>query len=358
MSVAAPLVLREGDRARLEALTRSSSVRAGLVSRARIVLLAAEGLPNAEIARRTGTSRPTVVDWRARYDAGGINALHDQPRSGRPPEIDEIDVVVATLADDGRPPPHLGVTHWSARLLAAELKISFATVARIWRKWDLQPWRSQTFKFSTDPELDAKIRDVVGLYLDPPEKAVVLCVDEKSQVQALDRTAPILPIMPGVPEKQTHDYVRNGTTTLVAALEVATGRVEQACLPRHRHQEFLRFLRQVAKAYPRRRLHLVCDNYATHKHPAVTAWLARNPRITLHFTPTSGSWLNMVEIFFGIITRQAIRRGSFGSVRELIDAITTFINGWNERCQPFAWTKDADTIITKAHRKSTSGTRH
>jgi transposase len=358
MSVAAPLVLREGDRSRLEALTRSSSVRAGLVSRARIVLLAAEGLPNAEIARRIGTSRPTVVDWRARYDAGGMNALHDQPRSGRPPEIDEIDVVVATLADDGRPPAHLGVTHWSARLLAGELKISFATVARIWRKWDLQPWRVQTFKFSTDSELDAKIRDVVGLYLDPPEKAVVLCVDEKSQVQALDRTAPILPIMPGVPEKQTHDYVRHATTTLFAALEVATGRVEQVCLPRHRHQEFLRFLKQVAKAYPRRRPHLMCDNYATHKHPAVTAWLARNPRITLHFTPTSGSWLTMVEIFFGIITRQAIRRGSFGSVRELIDAITMFIDGWNERCQPFVWTKDADTIISKAHRESTSSTRH
>jgi transposase len=358
MSVAAPLVLRDGDRSRLEVLTRSSSVSAGLAGRARIVLLAAEGLSNTEIARRTGTSRPTVLDWRARYDAGGIRALDDLPRSGRPPEIDEIEVVVATIADEGRPPAHLGVTHWSARLLAAELKISFATVARIWRKWDLQPWRVQTFKFSTDPELDAKIRDVVGLYLHPPEKAVVLCVDEKSQVQALDRTAPILPIMPGVPERQTHDYVRNGTTTLFAALDVATGRVEQACLPRHRHQEFLRFLKQVAKAYPKVKLHLVLDNYATHKHPAVQAWLARNPRITLHFTPTSGSWLNMVEIFFGIITRQAIRRGTFGSVRDLTQAITAFIDGWNERCQPFTWTKDADTIIAKAHRQPTSGTRH
>ena len=358
MSVAAPLALREGDRPRLAALIRSTSTRAGLAARARIVLLASEGLPNAEIARRTGTSRPTVVDWRARYDAGGIRALHDLPRSGRPAEIDEIEVVVATLADEGRPPEHLGVTHWSARLLADQLGISFATVARIWRKWNLQPWRVETFKFSTDPELDAKIRDVVGLYLHPPDNAVVLCIDEKSQIQALDRTAPILPILPGVPERQTHDYVRNGTTTLFAALEVATGRVEQACLPRHRHQEFLRFLRQVAKAYPRVKLHLVCDNYATHKHPAVKAWLARNPRITLHFTPTSGSWLNMVEIFFGIITRQAIRRGTFGSVRELIDAITAFIDGWNERCQPFAWTKDADTIIAKAHRKSTSSTQH
>jgi transposase len=321
-------------------------------------LLAAEGLPNAEIARRTGTSRPTVLSWRDRYETGGIRALEDLPRSGRPPEIDEIDVVVATLAEDGRPPAHLGVTHWSARLLAAELKISFATVARIWRKWNLQPWRVQTFKFSTDPELDTKIRDVVGLYMNPPEKAVVVCVDEKTQVQALDRTAPILPIMPGVPEKQTHDYIRNGTTTLFAALEVATGKVEQACLPRHRHQEFLQFLKQVAKAYPRVKLHVVVDNYATHKHPAVKAWLARNPRITLHFTPTSGSWLNMVEIFFGIITRQAIRRGTFSSVRELTSAIGAFIDGWNERCQPFVWTKDADTIISKAHRKSTSGTRH
>src|SRR5215213_8829711 len=252
MSVAAPLVLRDGDRSRLEALTRSSSIRAGLAGRARIVLLAAAGLSNAEIARRTGTSRPTVVDWRARYDAGGIRALEDAPRSGRPPRIDEIDVVVATLADQGRPPEHLGATHWSARLLAAELGISFASVARIWRRWNLQPWRVETFKFSTDPELDAKIRDVVGLYLNPPENAVVLCMDEKSQVQALDRTAPILPILPilpGVPEKQTHDYIRNGTTTLFAALEVATGRIEQTCLPRHRHQEFLSFLKQVAKTW-------------------------------------------------------------------------------------------------------------
>src|SRR6476620_2652471 len=212
MSVAAPLVLREGDRPRLEGLVRSSSIRAGLAQRARIVLLASEGLSNAEIARRTGTSRPTVVDWRARYDAGGVTALHDQPRSGRPPEIDAIDVVVATLADEGRPPARLGITHWSARLWGAELGISFASVARIWRKWKLQPWRTETLKFSTDPELDAKISDVAGLSVNPPAKAGVLCIDEKTQVLALDRTAPILPILPGVPEKQTLDYVRNGTT--------------------------------------------------------------------------------------------------------------------------------------------------
>lgn len=357
MSVAAPLVLREGDRARLEALARSTSVRAGLACRARIVLLAGEGLPNAEIARRTGTTRPTVVGWRGRYEAGGVEALSDLARSGRPAQVDEIAVVATTLAGQGRPPEHLGATHWSARLLGRELGIAFGTVAKIWRKWDIQPHRTETFKFSTDPELEAKLRDVVGLYLNPPEGAVVLSLDEKSQVQALDRTQPMLPIRPGLPERQTHDYKRHGTTTLFAALEVATGKVIDACYPRHRHQEFLKFLKQVAKAYPRVELHIVCDNYATHKHPEVQAWLEKHPRMKLHFTPTSG-WLNMVEIFFGIITRQAIRRGSFTSVRELTGAIRTFIDGWNDRCEPFRWTKDADTILAKTNRKTNSNTRH
>ena len=191
-----------------------------------------------------------------------------------------------------------------------------------------------------------------------PDKAVVVCIDEKSQIQALDRTAPILPIRPGLPEKATHDYVRHGTTTLFAALEVATGKVTDACHPRHTHAEFLAFLKQVAKAYPRVPLHVVADNYATHKHPAVTAWLAKNPRVTMHFTPTSGSWLNLVEVFFGIITRQAIRRGTFTSVKDLIAAIEAFIDAWNDRCQPFVWTKTADEILTKANRKVTSNTRH
>jgi transposase len=339
----------------LSGLLRATSAPAGLVQRARIVLLAAEGASNTEIAARVGATRQTVVTWRKRYVEGGLAGLEDADRPGRPPVLDEVAVVVATLES---PPEHLGVTHWSSRLLADQLGISFATVARIWRKWRLQPWRIETFKFSTDPELEAKIRDVVGLYLAPPDKAVVVCVDEKSQVQALDRTAPILPLRPGLPAKQTHDYVRHGTTTLFAALEVATGKVVDRCYDRHRHAEFLAFLKVVAKAYPRVKLHVVCDNYATHKHPAVKAWLARNPRITLHFTPTSGSWLNLVEIFFGIITRQAIRRGSFDSVRELVDAIRCFIDGWNERCEPFTWTKDADTILAKAKRKTTSDTRH
>jgi transposase len=353
--VAAALVLRDGDRARLESLTRSSSVRAGLVQRARIVLLASDGVANAQIARQVGVARQTVIDWRERYRVLGIGGLDDLARWGRPRVIDDAEVVVETLQP---PPAELGVTHWSARLLGEHLGISFASVARIWREWKLQPWRRESFKFSTDPELEAKVRDVVGLYLNPPDKAVVLSLDEKSQVQALDRTAPILPLRPGLPECATHDYVRHGTTTLFAALEVATGKVTDACYPRHRHTEFLRFLKRVAKAYPRVKLHLVVDNYSTHTHPAVRAWLARNPRITMHFTPTSGSWLNMVEIFFGIITRQAIRRGTFTSVKDLIAAIETFIDGWNERCQPFAWTKTADQILTKATRKETSNTRH
>jgi len=334
---------------------RSSTVEAGLAQRARIVLLAAQGVPNAEIARRVGVSRPTVIQWRNRYEAGGISALGDLDRSGRPPVIDDVAVVVATVQ---APPEALGVTHWSARLLGKHLGISFASVARIWRDWNLQPWRRETFKFSTDPELDAKVRDVVGLYLNPPDKAVVVCIDEKSQIQALDRTAPILPIRPGLPEKATHDYVRHGTTTLFAALEVATGKVTDACHPRHTHAEFLAFLKQVAKAYPRVPLHVVADNYATHKHPAVQAWLAKHPRVRMHFTPTSGSWLNLVEVFFGIITRQAIRRGTFTSVKDLIAAIETFIDAWNDRCQPFVWTKTADEILTKANRKVTSNTRH
>ncbi|HEY5187026.1 MAG TPA: IS630 family transposase [Actinomycetes bacterium] len=355
MSVAPAVVLRAGDESRLNAVLRSSTVEAGLAQRARIVLLASQGVANAAIARQVGVSGPTVLLWRNRYEAGGMEALEDLPRSGRPPVHDEVAVVVATLE---APPERLGVTHWSARLLGDQLGISFATVARIWRKWNLQPWRVETFKFSTDPELEAKIRDVVGLYLNPPDKAVVVCVDEKSQVQALDRTAPILPLRPGIPERQTHDYVRHGTTTLFAALEVATGKVTDACYDRHTNAEFLAFLKQVAKAYPRVQLHVVADNYATHKHPAVKAWLAKNPRVTMHFTPTSGSWLNMVEIVFGIITRQAIRRGTFTSVKDLITAIETFIDGWNDRCEPFVWTKTADEIVTKAHRKTTSNTQH
>jgi transposase len=344
------------DRAELERWVRSPSMPAGLVQRARIVLAAADGAGTMEIVERVGVSKPTVIGWRKRYASEGIGGLDDRPKSGRPKQIDELTIVHATLEP---PPAELGITHWSTRLLAAHLGISNYTVATTWQRWGLQPWRRETFKFSTDPELEAKIRDVVGLYLEPPEQAVVLSIDEKSQIQALDRTAPILPLRPGLPEKATHDYVRHGTTTLFAALEVATGKVTDACYPRHRSDEFLRFLKLVARTYPRVNLHVVVDNYATHKHPRVTAWLARNPRVTLHYTPTSGSWLNLVEIFFSIITRQAIRRGTFTSVPDLITAIRTFIDGWNDRCQPFSWTKTADQILPHATGgQRTSITRH
>ncbi len=269
--------------------------------------------------------------------------------------VDRQKIIAATLLP---PPRKYGVTHWSSRLLADHLKTSSSTVAKAWREAGVAPWRVETFKFSTDPELVAKVSDVVGLYLAPPEDAIVLCVDEKSQIQALDRTAPMLPMQPGLPERRTHDYKRHGTTTLFAALEIATGKITGRCQPRHRHQEFLRFLKDVARAYPDRELHLVMDNYAAHKRIEIRGWLAANPRVRVHFTPTSASWMNMVEIWFGIIERQAIHRGSFGSVRELNTKIRAFINGWNDRAHPFVWTKTADHILTKAKRPTTSNSDH
>jgi len=356
---AAALGLCEDDRERLASLIRSSSVRAGLAQRARIVVLAAEGMSNTAIADKVGVSRQTVVNWRGRYQRSGLEGLQDEPRSGRPRHIDHRAIVAATLKP---PPKSLGVTHWSSRLLATRLRVGNATVARAWRDYGVQPWRSQTFKFSTDPQLVAKVTDVVGLYLAPPQNAIVLCVDEKSQIQALDRTQKMLPMQPGLPERRTHDYVRHGTTTLFAALEIATGKVTSAVKPRHRHQEFLAFLKQVARAYPDhgtgQELHLVMDNYAAHKRVEVRDWLAANPRIQVHFTPTSGSWLNLVEVWFGIIERQAIHRGTFASVKDLNTKIRAFIDGWNDRCHPFVWTKTAEDILKKANRHQTSETLH
>ncbi len=348
-------VVSPEDRAVLESWLRAGTMQAALVQRARIVLLTADGHRTGEVMERVGASRPTVIAWRNRWLAEGLAGLSDKPRSGRPPVIDEHAVVVETL---NKPPEKLGVTHWSSRLLADHLGISNYSVVMIWKKYDLQPWKTETFKFSTDPELDAKVRDVVGLYMNPPAKAVVVCVDEKTQIQALDRTAPTLPMTRGRAERMTHDYKRNGTTSLFAGLDVATGRVTGKCYDRHTNAEFLDFLKLVAKAHPRKQLHIVCDNYATHKHPNIQKWLEKNPRVTMHFTPTSGSWMNMVEIFFGLITRQAIRRGVFTSVEELKTAIRTYCAGWNERCEPFVWTKDADTILSRAKPKTTSLANH
>src|SRR3712207_2033504 len=284
----------QADRRELQRRARDKGAPARVVERARIVLLAADAVPGKEIAAIAGCAEGAGVTWRGRYAEHGLPGLEDLPISGKPAQLPEAlrdRVLELTLTE---PPDRFGATHWSSRLLATALAgegtpISHATIARIWHRFGVQPWRAETFKFSTDPELEAKIRDVVGLYLHPPATAVVLCVDEKPQIQALERTAPTLPVRPGHPEAASFDYLRHGTTTLFAALEVATGRVTEACTERHRHQEFLLFLKQVAAAYPRRQLHVVVDNLATHKHPAVRAWLARHPRVQLHFTPTSRS---------------------------------------------------------------------
>jgi transposase len=358
MLAAAPLPIARDDLAELRRWARSSQLPAVLVQRARILLLAAQGVTNTEIAERVGVSRPTVIACRRCYARRGLAGLPDRPRPGRPQTVRRArraEILSVTL---NPPPPRLGITHWSTRLLARELDVSRDTIARIWREYGIQPWRAETFKFSTDPQLVAKVHDVVGLYLHPPERAVVLCVDEKSQIQALERTQPIRRVWPDRPEQRTHDYLRHGTTTLFAALEVATGHVIDQCTPRHRHTEFLAFLKQVARAYPRRQLHVICDNYPTHKHPRVRAWLAKHPRIQLHFTPTSASWLNLVEVFFSIIERQALRRGDFASVTDLTTAIHRFCAAWNQQCQPFAWTKPADAILAKLNRQTLSVTDH
>ena len=361
------LTIPDSDRARLERRARDRGAPARIVERARIVLLSAEGLTGPQIAERVGCTEPTVIKWRRQYAEEGLAGLEDAPRPGGPKTVMTDEVIAEILSATVTPPPEAmreqGITHWSARRLAGwlrrekKIKVSHDSIARLWRRFCLQPHRTEGFKFSTDPKLEAKVRDVVGLYLDPPENAVVVCVDEKSQCQALERSQPILPMRSGIPERQTHDYVRHGTTSLFAALNVATGQVTDACYPKHRHQEFLKFLKKVAAAYPGRDLHVVCDNYSTHKHAAVTAWLARNPRVTLHFTPTSCSWLNLVECFFSVITRQAIRRGSFTSVKELVSAIGAFIDNWNDHPVPFAWTKDADEILGKIERAKTKTNR-
>ena len=352
---AAALVLRRGDRRKLEHWVKASSVPAGRARRARIVLLSAEGLAKQEIAATVGVSRPVVDKWRRRYADQGMVGLFDEDRPGRPVRVDQSKIITATLQP---PPKSLGVTHWSSRLLAPRLGLHHATVAAAWKAYGVKRWKAETFKFSTDPELEAKVVDIVGLYLAPPENAVVLSVDEKSQIQALNRTQKVLPMQPGHAEQRTHDYVRNGTTTLFAALEIATGRVTGQCKQRHRHQEFLAFLKHVARTYPDQELHLIMDNYATHKKQPVRDWLAKNPRIHVHFTPTSGSWLNLVEVWFGMIERQAIRRGVFPSVNDLIAKIRNFITGWNQRAHPFIWTKTPEQILTKLKRKQTSTTDH
>jgi len=345
-----PIVLEADERAELERLQRSPSVPAGLARRARVLLLMAEGISGVEIARMSGYTVVQVSRLRRRFAEERLEGLQDKPRSGRPMRINarkRAQVVAMTL----KPPP-AGITHWSSRDLASEVGVSHSTVHRIWRAHNLQPHRIETFKFSTDPNAEEKIRDVVGLYLNPPANAVVLSVDEKTQIQALNRTQPILPLRPGLPARQTHDYQRNGLTSLYAALDVASGRVVGKCSERHTGADFLRFLNVLTRSYYKRDLHVILDNSSTHKTPEIRAWQEAHPRVHFHFTPTGASWLNMVEAWFGILTRKSVRRGSFDTVRALIKHIGNYIDRWNDNPSPFVWTKEPAAIIKKALRRA------
>lgn len=355
----AELVLSAEEQAQVAALAASRSLPHALVARAQLVLWAARGESNSAIAERLGWSMATVGKWRRRFVEQRIAGLHDELRPGRPRTYGDEQVAALINRVLHSKPQH--ATHWSVRLVAAETEVSKSTVARYLALFGLQPHRSQSFKLSTDPFFVEKVRDVVGLYLNPPDKALVLCVDEKSQVQALERTQPVLPMGLGYLEGVTHDYLRHGTTTLFAALNVLDGSVITQCKPRHRHQEFLSFLNHLDRNVPvALDLHLIADNYATHKHPRVKMWLARHPRYHLHYTPTYASWLNQVERWFGLITQRAIRRGSFRSVGELVQTIDQYVAHHNLHKRPFVWTATADSILDKIQRlcKLINGTSH
>jgi transposase len=350
MRIARAIMLTDKDRSTLERWSRSRSTEARLVERARIILLAAEGRENKHIAVELGVTRATVGRWRDRFAGRGIAGIEkDAPRGGRPPKTRD-DLVGKIIEMTTRRKP-ANATHWSTRTLAETLGTNRSMISRVWRANGLKPHLSRTFKVSNDPKFAEKLVDVVGLYLDPPEHALVLCVDEKSQIQALDRTQPSLPIYPGRCATMTHDYKRNGTTTLFAALNVAEGRLIGQCMPRHRHQEFIKFLKRIdAETPPGLDLHLIVDNYATHKHPNVVKWLKRHRRFHMHFIPTSSSWLNLVERWFREITDKRIRRGVFKSVEQLIAAIQSYIENHNSDPKPFVWTAKAEDILEKVGR--------
>jgi transposase len=346
-----PIPLTDDERTKLADWSQRPTSAQRLAVRANIVLAAAEGRSNTAIAADLRVTLPTVRKWRTRFAESRLDGLADEPRPGAPRTITDAQVEAAvTRTLEARP---AAATHWSTRSLARDLGLSQAAVGRIWRAFGLKPHRRTSFKLSTDPFFVEKVRDVVGLYLNPPQRAIVLCVDEKSQVQALDRSQPIQPALPGRPEKASHDYVRHGTTSLFAALDVATGRVIGTCHRRHRHQEFLAFLGQIDAALhrpPGTAIHVVMDNYGTHKHPRVRAWFVRHPEFVPHFTPTSASWLNQVERFFADITEKRIRRGAFRSVTELEQAIADYLRDHNDHPKPFIWTKDATLILRKVQK--------
>lgn len=346
---AQPLALGQADREELQHLQRSPSTPAGLNRRARAVLLMADAVAGIEIARLTGYTPVQISRIRRRFVESGLEGLRDKPRSGRPAKITEAKaarIVALTL----KAPPK-GLSHWSTRELAERVGVSHMSVHRLWQAHALKPHRLETFKFTTDPHAEEKIRDVVGLYLNPPTNAVVLSMDEKTQIQALDRTQPLLPLRPGIPARQTHDYRRHGLTSLYAALEIASGAVHGECSERHTGADFLRFLKGLHRRYRGRELHVVLDNSSTHSTPDVKAWLEAHPNVHFHFTPTGASWLNLIEAWFGILTRKSVRRGSFPSVKALVRHIEHYIAHWNENPTPFLWTKTPADIIRKAVRR-------
>ncbi len=341
---AVAVVLTDDERATLERWARRPKSAQALALRCRIVLACAEGGTNVAVGQRLGVHRDTVGKWRRRFVEHRLDGLHDEPRPGAPRSIGDDDVervIVKTLEESPA-----DATHWSTRSLAASTGMSQSAVSRIWRAFGLKPHLVDSFKLSPDPLFIDKVRDVVGLYLNPPDAAVVLCVDEKTQIQALDRTAPVFPLVPGTPERRTHDYVRNGTTNLYAALDVASGNVISDLTPRHRAEEFRRFLNLIDRNVPSHLdVHVVVDNSATHKTPSIQRWLVRHPRFTLHFTPTYSSWLNLVERWFAELTQKWLKRGTHHSARELVASIRTWIQLWNDEPKPFVWHKTADEIL-------------
>jgi transposase len=358
---AAALTIGEEQKNQLEALLRGGATPQRTARHCQVILMASQGLSNHRIAQQTGLSRPTVLAARAAFAKRGTPGICESQKRQRSrrvltPELEQriLDTTLKTRPADA--------THWSARVLAAKLGVSRMMVQRLWQRHDIQPHRVEKFKISHDPKFEDKVRDVVGLYLDPPDRALVLCVDEKSQIQALDRTAPILPLRPGLPERQTHDYKRHGTTTLFAAFNILNGKVIGSCLPRHRGKEFIKFLNQLEKEVPPELdIHLILDNYSTHKSAAVQLWLKprKRRRFHFHFTPTSSSWLNQVERWFGLITDKMIRRGTFHSVEELERAIYSWLATWNDTPKSFVWKASADVILDKVRRcKELAGTAH
>jgi transposase len=350
MTAAAALMISDGQRDALEVIARSQTAPYRQVQRARVLLLAGAGVANARIAEQVAVTATTVRAWRSRFEQDGLAKLGKvRDGRGRKPAIpqDKIEEIVE-LTRHGKP---AGQTHWSCRTMAKQVGVSPATVQRVWAARGLKPHLVKTFKLSNDPRFEEKLIDVVGLYVAPPDKAIVLCLDEKSSVQALDRTQPSLPMTKGRAATMTHDYKRNGTTTLFAALDVLTGKVIGQCLPRHRHEEFLKFLRRIERQVPNGlQVHLICDNYATHKHPEVQAWLSKHPRFHMHFTPTSSSWLNLVERWFRELTDKALRRGVFHSVPDLITKIEEYLDAHNADPKPFIWSATAEDILAKVAR--------